>query len=123
MTDNEKSQKQKKIDSKLEHPETSEQDTAKSHGEILKQQIVDGQVMFNKSSGSILLSSLTAGLEIGFTYLLMCILYSFLFGKVDEETIFKLMALVYPVGFIMVIIGQSILFTEQTSLLCPLGDG
>ncbi len=117
MTDNEKSQKQKNIDSELENPETSEQDAAKSHGEILKQQIVDGQVTFDKSSSSILLSSLTAGLEIGFTYMLMCILYSFLFGKVDEEAIFKLMALVYPVGFIMVIIGQSILFTEQTSLL------
>lgn len=117
MTDNEKSQKQKKIDSELENPETSEQDTAKSHGEILKQQIIEGQVTFDKSSGSILLSSLTAGLEIGFTYLLMCTLYSFLFGKIDEETIFKLMALVYPVGFIMVIIGQSMLFTEQTSLL------
>ncbi|MCF8056372.1 MAG: formate/nitrite transporter family protein [Desulfocapsa sp.] len=117
MTDNEKSQKQENIDSKLENPETSGQDTAKSHGEILKQQIVDGQATFDKSSSSILLSSLTAGLEIGFTYLLMCILYSFLFGKVDEETIFKLVALVYPVGFIMVIIGQSILFTEQTSLL------
>jgi formate/nitrite transporter FocA (FNT family) len=117
MTDHEKSQKQEKIDSQLEHPETSEQDTAKSHGEILKQQIVDGQITFDKNSSSILLSSLTAGLEIGFSYLLICILYSFLFGKVAEETIFKLMALVYPVGFIMVILGQSILFTEQTSLL------
>ena len=117
MTDNENSQKQKNIDSELENPEKSKQDTAKSHGEILKQQIVDGQVTFDKNASSILLSSLTAGMEIGFTYLLMCILYSFLFGKVDEETIFKLLALVYPVGFIMVIIGQSILFTEQTSLL------
>lgn len=117
MTENENSQKQKNIDSELANPEQSKQDTAKSHGEILKQQIVDGQVTFNKSSSSILLSSLTAGMEIGFTYLLMCTLYSFLFGKLDEETILKLVALVYPVGFIMVIIGQSILFTEQTSLL------
>lgn len=117
MTDSEKSQEQKNIDSDLENPETSKEDAAKSHGEILKQQIIDGQVTFDKSPSSILLSSLTAGMEIGFTYLLICILYSVLFGKVDEETIFRLMALVYPVGFIMVIIGQSILFTEQTSLL------
>jgi len=117
MTEKNKSQKQNKIDSDLKNPETSGQDTPKSHGEILKQQIIEGQVTFDKSSGSILMSSLTAGLEIGFSHLLMCTLYSFLFGKIDEETIFKLMALVYPIGFIMVILGQSILFTEQTSLL------
>jgi formate/nitrite transporter FocA (FNT family) len=35
----------------------------------------------------------------------------------SEEAIFKMMSLVYPIGFIMVILGQSILFTEQTSLL------
>ena len=117
MTARKKSQKQNKIDYNLKNPETSGKYTAKSHGEILKQQIIEGQLMFNKSPGSILLSSLTAGLEIGFSYLLMCTLYSFLFGKIDEESIFKLIALIYPVGFIMVILGQSILFTEQTSLL------
>jgi formate/nitrite transporter FocA (FNT family) len=117
MTERKKTQKQNKIDYDLKNPEISGEDTAKSHGEILKQQIIEGQLMFNKSPGSILLSSLTAGLEIGFSYLLMCTLYSFLFGKIDEESIFKLTALIYPVGFIMVILGQSILFTEQTSLL------
>src|SRR5690606_39978350 len=54
---------------------------------------------------------------IGFSYLLICSLYFFLNGKVAEDTIFSAMAFVYPVGFIMVILGQSILFTEQTSLL------
>ncbi|MEO6347369.1 MAG: formate/nitrite transporter family protein [Aquaticitalea sp.] len=110
-------QEQQDIDSKLKNSEKSENDTAKSHGEILKQQIVEGQETYDKHPLSILLSSLTAGLEIGFSFLLLCTLYTFLYGKVEEETIFKLMALVYPVGFIMVILGQSILFTEQTSLL------
>lgn len=112
-----KSEEQKNIDEELDNSKTSESDTAKSHGEILKQQIIEGQETYNKNSVSILLSSLTAGLEIGFSYLLICVLFYFLSGKVSEDTIIKAMALVYPVGFIMIILGQSILFTEQTSLL------
>lgn len=113
----EKDKEQKQIDKKLEAALESEEGNPKSHGEILKQQIIEGQETYDKNAVSILLSSLTAGLEIGFSYLLLCTLYSFLFGKVQEDTIFKLMSFVYPIGFIMVILGQSILFTEQTSLL------
>ncbi len=108
---------QENIDKQIENSESSDVNTAKSHGEILKQQIIEGQETYDKNPISILLSSLTAGLEIGFSYLLICTMYSYLFGKVSEETIFKMMSLVYPVGFILVILGQSILFTEQTSLL------
>jgi formate/nitrite transporter FocA (FNT family) len=112
-----KSEEQQNIDNELQNSKNSEADNAKSHGEILKQQIVEGQETYDKNPISILLSSLTAGLEIGFSYLLICSLYFFLNGKVAEDTIFSAMAFVYPVGFIMVILGQSILFTEQTSLL------
>jgi formate/nitrite transporter FocA (FNT family) len=112
-----KSEEQQNIDNELQNSKNSEADIAKSHGEILKQQIVEGQETYDKNPISILLSSLTAGLEIGFSYLLICSLYFFLNGKVAEDTIFSAMAFVYPVGFIMVILGQSILFTEQTSLL------
>lgn len=108
---------QNDIDKKLESAIESVEGNPKSHGEILKQQIIEGQETYDKNTISILLSSLTAGLEIGFSYLLLCTLYSFLFGKVEQDTIFKLMSFVYPIGFIMVILGQSILFTEQTSLL------
>ena len=113
----EKEIEQQAIDKKLEAALPSEEGNPKSHGEILKQQIIDGQETYDKKPVSILLSSLTAGLEIGFSYLLLCTLYSFLLGKVQEDTIFKVMSFVYPIGFIMVILGQSILFTEQTSLL------
>ncbi|OAD92405.1 formate transporter [Aequorivita soesokkakensis] len=112
-----KSEEQQNIDNELQNSKNSEADIAKSHGEILKQQIVEGQETYDKNPISILLSSLTAGLEIGFSYLLICSLYFFLNGKFAEDTIFSAMAFVYPVGFIMVILGQSILFTEQTSLL------
>ncbi|MCT8340286.1 formate/nitrite transporter family protein [Flavobacteriaceae bacterium TK19130] len=110
-------QEQRKIDSELDKTKPSEITSKKSHGEILKEQICEAQEVYKKSPLSILSSSVTAGLEIGFTFLLLCCLFFFLEGKVAEDTIFKMLSVVYPVGFILVILGQSILFTEQTSLL------
>ncbi|HIB38135.1 formate/nitrite transporter family protein [Mesonia sp.] len=111
---------QKNIDSEI-HNSASESKksagTKKSHGEILKDQICEGQETYNKKPGSIILSSMTAGLEIGFSYLLICSLFSFFQDQFTNQTLFKLIAFVYPLGFILVILGQSILFTEQTSLL------
>ena len=112
-----KKQKQEDIDNELENSESTDDNRAKTHGEILKQQIIEGQETYDRSSSSILLSSLTAGLEIGFSYLMLCAVFYFFTDKVSEETVFKIIAFVYPIGFILVILGQSILFTEQTSLL------
>ncbi len=112
-----KEKRQKKIDSELKHSETSDKDEPKKHDEILKAQIGEGLEIYDRSNSSIFISSLTAGLEIGFSFLLLCTVFSFFNGKVSEETIFKLFTFVYPVGFVMVILGKSILFTEQTSLL------
>lgn len=117
MTKEEKEKKQEDIDREIKSSDHSDKDSAKSHGEILKEQLCQGQEVYNRSNRSILLSSIAAGLEIGFSFLLICSVYGFFNGKVEEETIFKISAFVYPVGFIMVILGQSILFTEQTSLL------
>lgn len=110
-------EEQEDLDNKLGEEVIKEDTNRKSLGEILKQQIEEGQETYDKKPGSIVVSSITAGLEVGFSYLLLCTLHGFLQGKCSEETIFKLMSFVYPIGFIMVILGQSILFTEQTSLL------
>jgi formate/nitrite transporter FocA (FNT family) len=117
MSEENKKKQQEEIDNELKNSEKSDQVSPKTHGEILKEQIIEGQQTYDRSASSILLSSLTAGLEIGFSYLLLCSLGSFLSGKVGEDVIVKARALVYPIGFILVILGQSILFTEQTSLL------
>ncbi|GLB50289.1 formate/nitrite transporter family protein [Neptunitalea lumnitzerae] len=108
---------QHKIDTEIKKSKPSARDAAKSHGEILKEQILEGLEVYDRSAASIFLSSLTAGMEIGFSYMLMTALFYFLMPYVDESIIFKLIALVYPLGFILVIFGQSVLFTEQTSLL------
>lgn len=115
--DQEQAEEQRHIDDELKNSKASKLTSAKSQGEILKQQISDGLETYDKNPISILLSSLTAGLEIGFSYLLLCTLYYFLNGKVETDTIIKMLSFVYPFGFIMIILGQSILYTEQTSLL------
>ncbi|MBY5958645.1 formate/nitrite transporter family protein [Membranicola marinus] len=109
--------KQKAIDSELEHTEESKEDSRKSHQEILSEQIEEGEAIYDINERSILISSFTAGLEIGFSYLLMGAVVTFFTGKLSEEAVMKMTTFVYPVGFIMVILGRSILFTEQTSLL------
>lgn len=112
-----KDREQENLDSRLEQSETSASNAPKDHEEILRDQISEGLKIYDHSSVSILISSFTAGLEIGFSFLLLCTLFHFFDGKLPEETIFKLLSFAYPVGFILVILGKSILFTEQTSLL------
>lgn len=106
-----------RIEDELKNSESNDQTKTKTHGEILKQQIIEGCETYDRSKRSILLSSFTAGLEIGFSFLMICSVFSYFEGRVAEDTLFKLIAFVYPIGFILVVLGQSILFTEQTSLL------
>ncbi len=110
-------EKKEKVDKELENEQSNDETRTKSHGEILRQQIIEGCETYDRNNRSILLSSFTAGLEIGFSFLLICIVHSFFSGRVSDEVIYKLISFVYPVGFILVVLGQSILFTEQTSLL------
>jgi len=111
-------QKQKNIDSELnEHKDSRDDNKASEHGEILNDQLEEGKKVYDYSTGSIVLCSFTAGLEIGFSFLLMCTVFTFFDGKIAEDSIFKLMTFVYPAGFILIILGKSLLFTEQTSLL------
>ncbi|MFC5625267.1 formate/nitrite transporter family protein [Algoriphagus winogradskyi] len=108
---------QKEIDKELRNSKSKSADSLKTHGEILRDQIIDALETYDKSYQSLFTSSLTAGLEIGFSYLMLCTLYFFLIGKVEDSSIIRIAALVYPLGFILVVLGQSILFTEQTALL------
>lgn len=92
-------------------------DGKNEYRDILSRVIHEGEEIFNIKSKAISLSAVIAGLEIGFSYFLVCILYYLLQGKLDNVIIFKLFSVVYPVGFILVILGKSALFTEQTSVL------
>ncbi|SHG05173.1 Formate/nitrite transporter FocA, FNT family [Flavobacterium segetis] len=98
--------------------ETSKEiDGVSEYRDILSRVIHEGEEIFKIKSQALTLSAVIAGLEIGFSYLLLCTLYFSLQGTYEETTIFKMFSFVYPVGFMFVILGKSALFTEQTSVL------
>lgn len=90
---------------------------SKEYTEILSSVIHEGEEIFKKKPRSIFLSSGIAGLEIGFSYVLVCTLFFMLHGLINDHFIYRLFGLVYPFGFVLVILGKSALFTEQTSVL------
>lgn len=97
---------------------TSKQiDGVSEYRDILSRVIQEGEAIFKIKNKALGLSAIIAGLEIGFSYFLICALYYLLAGKLNENTIYKLFSFVYPIGFILVVLGKSALFTEQTSVL------
>ncbi|SHG95878.1 Formate/nitrite transporter FocA, FNT family [Flavobacterium micromati] len=108
--------KQEKYQQELEQ-KSEEIDGVSEYRDILSRVIHEGEEIFKIKSKALTLSALIAGLEIGFSYFLLCTLYYLLTGTYEETTIFKMFSFVYPIGFIFVILGKSALFTEQTSVL------
>lgn len=90
---------------------------SKKYSDILSRVIHEGEELFKINNRAMFLSAIIAGLEIGFSYLLVCAIYYSLGGSLDEQMVLKLFSIVYPVGFILVILGKSALYTEQTSVL------
>jgi formate/nitrite transporter FocA (FNT family) len=96
---------------------SNEVEESKKYSEILSSVINEGEQLFKIKKRAMFLSSCIAGLEIGFSYTLICTLYFLMEGIFSEPVIYKMFAVVYPLGFILVILGKSALFTEQTSVL------
>ena len=89
----------------------------KSYASILVEQVIDAKETFNRSLGSLFTSAFTAGLEIGFSLFVILSAFALLSEVLPSHYAMVLASLLYPIGFIIVVIGQSLLFTEQTSLL------
>jgi len=96
---------------------SSEVEDTKKYSEILSSIIHEGEQVFKIKKRAMFLSSCIAGLEVGFSYTLICTLYFLMEGSYSESVIFKMFGAVYPLGFILVVLGKSALFTEQTSVL------
>ena len=90
---------------------------AKSYASILVEQVMDARETFERSLGSLFTSAFTAGLEIGISFFMILSAFALLSGVLPSHYSIVLASLLYPIGFIIVVIGQSLLFTEQTSLL------
>lgn len=103
---------------------SSESDRPKNDREILQEQMQASQHEYERDNRSLLLSSIAAGLEIGFSFFLMAALYTHFHDLVGGQLLHFIISLSYPIGFVMVIIGRADLFTEHTTLaILPVLDG
>jgi formate-nitrite transporter family protein len=95
---------------------TSHQDPKKSYREILEQQVKEELSQLARPSGGLFISGLSAGLDVGFSVLLMAVMLTLVGGTLPAPVVEILVANMYSVGFIFVILGRSELFTEHTTL-------
>ncbi|WP_254535801.1 formate/nitrite transporter family protein [Halomarina litorea] len=89
----------------------------KSQQDILTEQIHEGLSELRRPWDGLFLSGLSAGLDVGFGPALMAVMLTLAdFSFANELTKELLMASAYTVGFILVVLGRSELFTEHTTL-------
>lgn len=84
--------------------------------QIIEEQIDESLSEYRKSKSSLFLSSVIAGLDLGFSLLVMGVLYTMFSASTSDEIMQLIMAAAYPLGFIFVVLGRSTLFTEHTTL-------
>ncbi len=110
-----------------EQPENQEKSTAKQAEidqaeprkparRILEQEISEGLGEIERPLPGLFLSGLSAGMDVGFSLLLMAVTLSQFGGVIPEPFVNLMMANMYAIGFIFVIVGRSELFTEHTTL-------
>ncbi len=84
--------------------------------EIMSEQIEAGLKEHKRSDLGLFLSAMSAGLEVGFSILIIGVIYTLFKNESSNSQLVLMMAFVYPIGYIFVIIGRSELFTEHTTL-------
>lgn len=102
--------------SDLGNSEEHETPPKKSSGVILDQQIEEATSLMNRPNGRLFVSGLSAGLDLGFSVFLIAIVHTLSGGVLAPPAFELIMASMYAFGFILVILGRSELFTEQTTL-------
>jgi len=91
----------------------TEQMTSRS---VLDSLLESGLHEMNRERSGLLLSGVSAGLDIGFGPLMMAVVLTLSPGGFGDLTTELLLASVYSIGFMFVILGRSELFTEHTTL-------
>ncbi len=118
---------QERHDDKAGNAEKAEADgesSQKSYRTILEQEIATGLDELERPSRGLALSALSAGLDIGFSVLLIAAMLSLAGDNLAGPVVHILVANLYSVGFIFVVFGRSELFTEHTTLaVLPVLDG
>jgi formate/nitrite transporter FocA (FNT family) len=88
----------------------------KPYGQILAEEIEEGLHEIERPPLGLFLSSFSAGLDIGFSLFLMAVMMTVVGDELPKPVRELLVASTYGIGFIMVVIGRSELFTEHTTL-------
>ncbi len=91
------------------------EEAQKSYHTILEQHIQQAEEDLERPAGGLLLSALSAGLDLGFGPLLMAVVNTLARPVLPRPVTEILVALAYAVGFLFVVVGRSALFTEQTT--------
>lgn len=102
--------------SKKNRKTSSEQKPQKSQLIILQHTEEAALTQLERGSTGLFLSGISAGLDIGFSVLLMAITLTVFNGIFPAPVVRFIVANMYPIGFIFVILGRSELFTEHTTL-------
>jgi formate-nitrite transporter family protein len=92
-----------------------QQEPQKSYHTILEQHVRQAQEELERPAGALLLSGLSAGLDLGFGPFLMAVIATLTSKELPHSVTRILVTLAYSVGFIFVVMGRSALFTEQTT--------
>lgn len=104
--------------------ESASKSSQRSYRDILEVEIEEGLRQLDRPTGGVLLSGLSAGLDVGFSVFLMATMLTLTRDVLPEPVTEILVANMYAVGFIVVIIGRSELFTEHTTrAVLPVLDG
>lgn len=91
-------------------------DEARRHpDDILELAIFEGGEQLDRKLGSLALSSVAAGLILGFSVMAVGIMKTILPGTALEDFSRILTAMVYPLGFIVCVVSGAELFTEHTA--------
>ena len=99
---------------KKKRPE--EQKPQKSQLLILQQTEEAALTQMERNTKGLILSGISAGLDIGFSVLLMTVVLTAFTGIFPQPVVKFILGNMYPIGFIFVVLGRSELFTEHTTL-------
>lgn len=101
---------------KQEKKNQDEQTPQKSKTVILDQAANEALSQIERERKGLILSGLSAGLDIGFSVILMAMVITLFQGILGESYLHVATSLMYPFGFMLVVLGRSELFTEHTTL-------
>lgn len=95
---------------------TKKEESTRPYQEILELQIEQGTAELERPVRGLLFSSLSAGLDIGFSILFIAAMATLIEDATSPIIERLLLANMYSIGFIFVVFGRSELFTEHTTL-------